>query len=286
MSDAAPITPAEPAAPGVEVLTPNLDIAAANADAIAAGTPVETPSEAPVTEAPGGPLPVEPDGDSASEPATPAAELEPGVLTASEGEKKPEETPPPAEGEKSAAEPVVEPPAAEPIKYEAFTFPEGLEPGEKLGEFTELAGAARVPQETAQQLLDMHVAEIQRLREYESAEQHRVWNETRRNWRTEIMADEELGGSGFETNRATASRMLDLFVPEDRRTAFNQALIATGMTDHPEFFRFLVNIARKFDEPSPAPLPRNPPPDAGRNPSSGRRIPYTHPTSPRPNGAA
>ena len=284
MSDAATITPTEPPAPGVEVLTPNLDIAAANADAIAAETPVETPSEAPVTEAPGSPLPVGPDGDSASEPAAPAAELEPGVLTASEGEKKPEVSP--AEGEKPAAEPVVEPQAAEPIKYEAFTFPEGLEPGEKLGEFTELAGAARVPQETAQQLLDMHVAEIQRLHEHVAAEQHRVWNETRRNWRTEIMADEELGGSGFETNRATASRMLDLFVPEDRRTAFNQALIATGMTDHPEFFRFLVNIARKFDEPSPAPLPRNPPPDIGRNPGGGRRIPYTHPTSPRPNGAA
>ncbi len=285
MSDAAPITTTEPAAPGVEVLTPNLDIAAANADAIAVEQLVEQPSGAAVTEVPGGPLPVEPDGDTASEPVAPAAELEPGVLTASEGEKKPEETAP-ADGEKPADTPVVEPPAAEPIQYEAFTFPDGLQPGEELGRFTELAGAARVPQETAQQLLDMHVAEIQKLREHESAEQHRVWNETRRNWRTEIMADEELGGSGFETNRATAARMLDLFVPEDRRTAFNHALIATGMTDHPEFFRFLVNIARKFDEPSPAPLPRNPPPDIGRNPSSGRRIPYTHPTSPRPNGAA
>jgi hypothetical protein len=209
-----------------------------------------------------------------------------------EAEKKAEDTAaaaeetPPAE-EKPAAEAVVEPPAPpEPIQYEAFTFPEGVTPGEDLGKFTELAGAARVPQETAQQFLDMHLAEIQRLREHESAEQHRIWNEMRRDWRTQIKDDPDLGGSGFELNHATASRMLELFVPEDRRAAFNQALITTGMADHPEFFRFLVNIARKFDEPSPAPLPRNPPPDIGRNPSAGRRIPYTHPTSPRPNGAA
>lgn len=296
MSDAGNVAQPElalPAAaePGVTVLTPNLDIAAANADAI-----VEQPSEAPVTEAPAAsPTAVEPDGDSASE--TPAeapaaegadgAELDPGVLTVTEPEKPAEATPPDSEEKKPEAEtPPVEVAAPEPVKYEAFTLPEGLTATEELEKFAELAGGAQVPQETAQQLLDMHVAEIQRLREHESQEQHRVWNETRRNWRNEIMADEELGGAGFETNRATASRMLDLFVPEDRRGAFNQALIATGMTDHPEFFRFLVNVARKFDEPSPAPLPRNPPPDIGRNPSSGRRIPYTHPTSPRPNGAA
>lgn len=289
-SDAGTVTQTE--TPAVEVLTPNLDNAAAAANAIAVEQLAEPSSEAPVAETPGGPLPAGSDGDSASEPAAePATELEPGVLAANEPEKKPEETPEtsaePKPDEKSAEEVPAEAPAPlEPIKYEAFTLPEGATPTEELTKFQELAGAAQVPQETAQQLLDMHIAEIQRLREHEASEQQRVWSETRRNWRNEIMADEELGGAGFETNRATAGRMLDLFVPENRRAAFNQALIATGMTDHPEFFRFLVNVARKFDEPSPAPIPRNPPPDIGRNPSAGRRLSYDNPRSPRPNGAA
>ena len=62
-------------------------------------------------------------------------------------------------------------------------------------------------------------------------------------------------------------------------------LMLTGMTDNPEFFRFLVNVARTFDEASPSPTPHRPPPDIGRNPGGGRRLNYDAPTT-RPNGAA
>ncbi len=254
-----------------------------------------TPSEAPATEVPApSPEAVESDGGSASEPVIPDAGLltatDPAKEAASAEEPKPGGETPPVEGETAEpVVPVVEPREIEPVSYEAFTIPEGVTLQEEgLNKFTGLVSPLGVPQEAAQQLLDLGIAEIQRVHDFERTEQHRVWNETRAGWRTQIMSDPELGGGGkdqFEANRAAAVRAMDLFVPEQNREAFNQALMLTGMTDHPEFFRFLVNVARTFDEASPSPTPHRPPPDIGRNPGGGRRLNYDAPTS-RPNGAA
>jgi len=53
------------------------------------------------------------------------------------------------------------------------------------------------------------------------------------------------------------------------------------MTDHPEFFRFLVNLARRFDEPAPPPSgPRPVRNGAGERPRAGGMATfYDHPTS-------
>ena len=224
-----------------------------------------------------------PAAEPAAEALTPHT-AEPGLLAATEP-AKPEETKPAEPVAPAAEAPLVEA-KSEPLAYEPFTFPDGLEPGERLSQFTEIIGPHQLPQEAAQQLIDLHLGEVQRLQESTLAEQHRVFGETRRAWRQEIMGDEELGGSGFETNRAAAQRMLNMFVPEDRRERFNEMLVLTGVADHPEFFRYLVNMARRFDEPTPTPAPRNPPPDIGRNPAAGRRLNYTHPSSRPLNGSA
>lgn len=125
----------------------------------------------------------------------------------------------------------------------------------------------------------MHIGEMQAYAQKLAADQHKAFAETRAGWRQEIKGDEELGGAAFDTNRAAATRMLQLFVEPKRRGAFDEALLLTGMADHPEFMRMMVNIARKFDEPSPSPQPRNPPPDIGKRSGRGLRSLYTHPTS-------
>lgn len=272
MSDV-PATPTQDPAPAAEPVV-------APVAAVVAPVVPDTPSEAsPAETAPGRPPEVVPAVDGASDtPPVPLHTDEPGLLAATEPAKPAD---PAAKPETAAADPALEP---TPIVYEPFALPEGLAPTEQLTKYAELAAANRIPQEAAQQFIDMHIAEVQRLQENTLADQHRAFAETRREWRNQIMSDEELGGAGFETNRSAAQRMLNTFVPEQHREAFNNALLLTGASDNPEIFRFLVNLARKFDEPTPSPLPNGPPPDIARSPSSGRRLNYDNPTSPRSNG--
>lgn len=290
MSDRPTAAPAEPvAAPPVEPVGETVPVAAVETAAPAA--PI---SETPVAAEPSVSSPADTAEPSEGVSETPEATTltphtdEPGVLAATVEKPAEIEVNPAEEKPAEVKEPAEEPaPVVEPtVQYEPFTLPEGLElAGDGMERFTELAVAARLPQETAQQLVDMHVAAMQQSQANELAEQHRVFGELRRQWRTEMMADEEIGGAGFETNKSAAVRMLDHFVPEARRQAFNQAMVTTGIADHPEFMRFLVSVARAFDEPSPSPAPRNPPPDIGRNPGAGRTLNYNHPTSPQLNGA-
>lgn len=175
----------------------------------------------------------------------------------------------------------MQPAAPEPLKYEALELPEGVTlNAETLTKFDEVLGTAQVPAEVRQELANMHLAEAQRFQEHLQAEQHRIFGETRREWRNQIMSDPELGGAGFQTNLAAAQRMLQMFVPPERREAMDQALIATGMADHPEFFRLMVNLAKFYDEPASPPLAQKPPADIGRRPNGVRRADwYDHPRS-------
>jgi hypothetical protein len=80
------------------------------------------------------------------------------------------------------------------------------------------------------------------------------------------MADEELGGAGYNTTMGSIARMRDMFVPENRRDEFESFLSTTGAGDHPGFLRMMHNLARVFDEaPMPPPGPR-PPADIGKPP--------------------
>src|SRR6185312_13886494 len=155
----------------------------------------------PVTPAMVEPVAAEPSPPAAPEPAEPAAPAEPsapaepvphtaepGLLAASE--------PAPPESTEKPAEPAPEP-SPEPIAYE-FAWPEGFAPeAEALGKFTELAQGARIAPEAAQNLVNLYVEEATRYRDHLAAEQHRVFAETRANWRRDIMGDAELGGAGF-----------------------------------------------------------------------------------------
>lgn len=201
-----------------------------------------------------------------------AAELKPAELK--DGEK-------PAEP-KPEDKPVVVAVQAEPIAYTAFELPADIKLDDaKLGAATTILGKYQVPQEAAQELVAMHVENMQAYHAHLTSEQHRVFGETRREWRKQILADGELGGAGHQTAMAGVARMRDLFVPEGDRQAFNDFLRITGAGDHPQFHKLLHRIAQRFDEPTPSPLPRNPSPDANRSKGGRRSALYDHPTSRR-----
>jgi len=245
--------------------------------------PPPAPEQPPVPE----PAPTpEPEPAAAEETIAPHTE-EPGLLKATE-EPKEEESKPAEEPVKPEEKPAEEAkpeetqePAPEPIKYE-WKLPEGVSlQAEAFQEFEDFAQAQRLQPEVAQKLVDMHIAARQADLLAERQAQHDAFAEMRRNWRNEIMADEELGGAGFQTNQSAAIRMLQLFIPEARREAFDQFLMTTGATDHPAMFRFLVDLARKFDEPAPVPDPTPRVPldgAAGRPPNAGTsRLSYSYP---------
>jgi hypothetical protein len=225
---------------------------------------------------------------AAEKPAEPAKAAEP----VKPAEAKPAEPVKPAEAPKPAeAAPV------EPIKYE-FKIPESIDINGKpqplikaddprMATFTELLGGARVPPEAAQSMLNMHAEAMQDYAKHVTAEQFRVWNETRDGWRKQIMADEQIGGSGHQTAMQAIARMRDRFASAASPTtpqyaadikAFDEFLRITGAGDHPIFNRLLHNVARVFDEPQAAEAPINlkPPKGHGRAPKGGI---YNHPTS-------
>lgn len=177
--------------------------------------------------------------------------------------------------EKPAAE------AAEPVKYEAFKLPEGVPVDEaRINAFQEIVGPAKLDQETAQKLVDLHATTIQAMQQHLVQAQIDAFAETRRQWREKSMADEQIGGSGHQTAMRAAARMRDLLVGDGMKAEFAQFLADTGVGDHPVMIKIFHNAARLFDEPAAPPIQARPVPDRGGpgKPSKGAAI-YDHPSS-------
>lgn len=239
-----------------------------------------TPEAAPVTpEAPA----VPPEGlDKPADETKPAPHTEkPTLLEATEtpkpDEKAPEKPPAPVEEAKKPEE------AAEAVKYEPFTLPEGVKVDEdRIAKFTDLVGPHKLDQETAQKLVNLHTETLDAFREHMQAEQLRVFEETKAGWLQKTMSDPELGGAGHQTALQAAARMRDLLVPEEDRADFVEMLRASGVGDHPALFRMLYRAARLFDEPAAPPIPARPVPDRGGSaPATRQALIYDHPTSRR-----
>lgn len=281
MSD--PVTAPAAAAPEPE--------AAPVAGAPAALAPVVEAAPAPVIEpaATPEPAPVEapkPDGAQEIKPHT-------DTETLLESVGKTEEAPKP-EDKPGEVKPDVEKPAdikpAEPVAavYE-FKFPEGVkaEP-EALNAYTEVLKTNNIAPDVGQALLDRHVAEMTRYAEGLNRQQHETFANTRAGWRDQVKADEQIGGSGYETSMKAVARMRDMFVSRHATgtdgykadmAEFTNFLRTTGAGDHPMFLRMMHNVARKFDEPAPVVPNVRPPADAGKAPGSRRGSLYTHPSS-------
>jgi len=220
-------------APAVEVVTPTV------------ATPAATESPAPV-EAPKSP--------DAPEP-TPAA------LLLDEAVKQAAEEPKAEESAKEPSDPATEAPATpQPIEYK-FQFPEGVNPEsvnpELMGQYTTALSEAKVPPEIGQKFLDMHLAELQTAAKTVAQHQWDVFNRQQEQWKSEVKADPEIGGSRLVTAMRTVASVIDQYggSPE-QQVALKGVLTATGAGNNPLLLRMFHNIGKALGrEASPVPAP-------------------------------
>ncbi|MGE5148489.1 MAG: hypothetical protein ACM3II_00090 [Rhodospirillaceae bacterium] len=211
-----------------------------------------------------------PEAASADEPAAAAEADSPPPVE----ETKPPE---PEDGAAAEAKPddageTAEPPEPEPLTYEPPTLPDGVElDQEQLTRFDAAIGKERVSPETRQQLVDMMLEERQRWEEHARQDQHRVFAQVRQQWREEVLRDDQLGGAAHHTALAACRRVIDEFVPEQDRAAWDQMLNITGGGDHPAMLRFLFNVSRRLGPPGPV-MGGAPPADRGGAGGRGRRM--------------
>lgn len=131
-----------------------------------------------------------------------------------------------------------------PDAYDAFTAPEGVTLDEKmLEEFSAAAREVNMPQEKAQQFVDMAVKVMQQQAEAQEA----GWAEIRANWVTEIKADKDFGGDKFNATIEGAQRVLSTYGTPELKTA-----LGFGMGDNPELIKMLSRIDQATREDSTA----------------------------------
>jgi hypothetical protein len=272
--------------------------AATPPDAAAVSPDPEKPAFAPHTETPS--LLAEHDKTAAEKAAKPAAEpaqpaAEAGKEPGTPAEAKPAEPTKPADAKTEAKPAEVKPEEAkpaEPVKPEPVEYKYALPETIKLddarkGELHAALDEFRAnPAEGAQRLLDMHAAQMQRFAETTLENQHKAFADTRKGWRTEVLADPEIGGAGHQTAMGAIARARDAIVSSAKPgtaqhasdlKAFSDFLTITGAGDHPAFLRLLHNAARYSDEPQATSVATDikPPKGNGRAPKGI----YTHPSS-------
>jgi hypothetical protein len=262
--------------------------------------PVVTEAPPTAESPPAAPVPQADPAPSAEPPAAQSQpERTPSLLEAAEAPGEVKETPAPAGDKPPEEKKVEEPPKAEPPKeapaedkppeaakpeaakppeavaYE-FNVPEGLQMDDALkGEFTgALDGFRADPKMGAQKLMDMHHAQMQRYAEHLNQEQHRIFGETKKQWRDQVQADEMIGGAGHRTAMSAIAMARNMLVSDHPQGSpgwkkdladFHNALDATGAGDNPHILKAFYRAARIILEPSaPVVTDSKPVPDAGR----------------------
>ena len=184
-------------------------------------------------------------GTATSPAALLTGAADPAVKPA-EGIAQSQETKPadPAKTEVKPADPAkteAKPAEGAPEKYEDFKFPEGItaDPA-AVTEFTGLAKELNLSQAAAQRLLDLQ----SKLTGAAAKAEADAWDTTIQGWVTSAKADKEFGGAKFDENLAIANK----FLAKHGTPALNEALVATGVGNHPEFIRLLVRAGRATGE--------------------------------------
>lgn len=220
-------------APAVEVIAP------------AVATPAATELSAPVEA---------PKPSDAPEP-TPAS------LLLDEAVKQAAEEPKADDAAKELSDPVTEAPVEpQPIEYK-FQFPEGVKPEsvnpELMGQYTTALSEAKVPPEMGQKFLDMHLAELQIAAKNVAQHQWDVFNRQQEQWKSEVKADPEIGGSRLVTAMRTVASVIDQYGGSpDQQIALKNVLTATGAGNNPLLLRMFHNIGKALGrEASPVPAP-------------------------------
>lgn len=273
--------PAALAAP--EPVAPVLEPAVVAPEAPAAPVEAVKPVEAPTA-------PVEPAKPEDSPPESLLA-VKPAEKPVEKPAEKPAEAAKPAD---EAAKPAEAPVEAAPEKIEwKIAFPETLKADEPtLARFTGALDGLMKPEtraEAAQSLINQHndamVAYDAQLRR----EQRLIFNNTRREWQKQVMADPEIGGAGHETAMQSIAYVRDALISSAKPgtpqhiqdvKAFNDFLEVTGAGDHPIFDKMLYRARRYVMEPS-APAPgAKPTKTNGVNPNRAASLYSRGPSTP------
>lgn len=283
----------------VEPVTPPIEPVAASVPAAVAQEPPSSPH---VAAAPAADL----FGDAAAPAAPTPHPAEVPSLLETLGEKKKKEDPKPAEPPKAEvkadapaaevpkpaeepkpAEPEVKPlveQAVAPVEWK-FELPSTLKADDaRMTRFTGILDNILAPKEgetsvhAGQRLLDLHSEAMTTYAEQVRADQIKAFNDTRAEWRKQVMADAQIGGAGHQTALGAIARMRDLTISDARpgtpqydadAKEFNDFLRVTGAGDHPAYLRQLHRFARFLDEPpAPAAIPK-PTPTNGIRPNGG-----------------
>ena len=126
-----------------------------------------------------------------------------------------------------------------PDEYAAFATPDGvtLDPA-MVKEFLPVAKELGLTQAQAQKLVDLQV-ELSNRHTHQQAE-------TIRSWRDSLVSDKEFGGDKYDANLTIAQRALNTIGTQELK----DALIHTGMGNHPEIMRLFYRIGCKMQEDS------------------------------------
>lgn len=203
--------------------------------------------------------------------ATPPKQNE-SVSLLNEPEPKPDSTPSSTSTEKTG-EKKADAPVGAPEKYEAFTMPEGFEASEEIMTAAqEVFKAQGLTQEQGQALVDLY-AKVSA----DAAEAPvKFWVDKQTEWRNEIKADPEIGGSKLAGVKASIGKMYDAIIAIDPAkntdlvADFRDAMNYTGAGNNPAFVRVMNIIAQRFTEG--AHVLANPP--ANNKPQSAAQAMY------------
>lgn len=124
-------------------------------------------------------------------------------------------------------------------------LPDGVEADpELLKGFKALAQENKVPAQAAQGLVDLFVkaqqAQAEKLRS--------TWETQQSQWAESLKADKEIGGAQYEANKAVANKALSKF----GSPALVNALVQSGLANHPDMVRFVVKVGKAMAEDSTA----------------------------------
>jgi len=218
--------------------------------AAATGLPVDGVNPANLTQTPAqaaAPTPTSLVTDAAKAAAAPTSLVTDTVKADTDPAKNPDGTPKTAEQIAADAKAEADKKAANvvPEKYELKI---GDKPADaaQVEAFTPIAKELGLSQEAAQKLVDFHASQIMA----QAKTQTEAWTALNTKWQTEARADPEYGngagGKTFEENSSLIAKGLSTFgTPK-----LNEALIASGMGNHPEIARFLYRVGKAVSEDS------------------------------------
>ena len=124
-----------------------------------------------------------------------------------------------------------------PEAYEEFNVPEGMELDEELSvTATKTFRDEGFTQEQSQKIVDLYADKMKSMTD--------EYQQTISAWQSESRSDSEYGGNSFNANIGVAGKAIEQFATP----AFNKMLEETGMGNHPEMIRLLVNVGKQLGE--------------------------------------